>query len=202
MSESPWHVSVLLPARDEEQLIVRSLHSVLLAATQLPGSVTCDVVVAVDSSSDRTRELAEGTLRGPEVPCEGVGVCTDAGIVGRARALAAEVALARFRGSQRRCWLANTDADSVVPPTWLNQRLALAERGVEAIAGRITIDSFAEHEAMVEERFRSTYLIGADGSHTHVHGANLGVRADAYVRAGGWVHWRRRKTMTFGLGWR
>jgi hypothetical protein len=28
-------------------------------------------------------------------------------------------------------------------------------------------------------------LIGADGQHPHVHGANLGVRADAYLAGGG-----------------
>jgi hypothetical protein len=38
----------------------------------------------------------------------------------------------------------------------------------------------------VDEQFRKTYLIHPDGSHPHVHGANLGVRADAYLRAGGW----------------
>jgi hypothetical protein len=30
------------------------------------------------------------------------------------------------------------------------------------------------------------YLAMPDGTHAHVHGANLGVRADAYVDAGGW----------------
>ena len=31
-------------------------------------------------------------------------------------------------------------------------------------------------------------MIHPDGSHPHVHGANLGVRADAYLKAGGWSH--------------
>ncbi len=39
---------------------------------------------------------------------------------------------------------------------------------------------------MVEARFRLSYTIHPDGSHPHVHGANLGVRADAYLRAGEW----------------
>ena len=38
--------------------------------------------------------------------------------------------------------------------------------------------------------FRETYEIRPDGSHPHVHGANLGVRADAYLRAGGWADLR------------
>jgi cellulose synthase/poly-beta-1,6-N-acetylglucosamine synthase-like glycosyltransferase len=34
--------------------------------------------------------------------------------------------------------------------------------------------------------YRRTYLTGVDGSHSHVHGANLSMRADAYLDAGGW----------------
>lgn len=38
----------------------------------------------------------------------------------------------------------------------------------------------------MSERFRLSYLIRADGTHPHVHGANLGIRADVYLRSGGW----------------
>jgi hypothetical protein len=55
-----------------------------------------------------------------------------------------------------------------------------------AVAGTVSVDSFREHGPQVVERFRATYRIDPDGSHPHIHGANLGVRADAYVRAGGW----------------
>src|SRR6202044_2211015 len=30
------------------------------------------------------------------------------------------------------------------------------------------------------------YVVHPDGTHPHVHGANLGFRADAYLSAGGW----------------
>jgi hypothetical protein len=50
----------------------------------------------------------------------------------------------------------------------------------------VDVDNFDEHEPEVAERFRRSYLIGTDGTHPHVHGANLGVRADAYCCAGGW----------------
>ena len=183
---APWHVSVLIPARNEEELLPRCLRSVKSSISLLPGAVTCDLVVVVDSSTDRTRELAEQMLRNHENRWQGVVVSTEAGLVGRARALAADVALARLRGPQNRCWLANTDADCVVPAGWLREQLALAANHIEAVAGTVDVDTFAEHDTVVEERFRSTYLIRSDGSHPHVHGANLGVRADAYVRAGGW----------------
>ena len=177
----PWHIGVLIPARNEEELLPRCLHSVLDAVSLLPSSVTWDIVVAVDRSTDRTREIAERLLDG-----SGIVVSTQAGVVGHARALAAVVALARFPGPHSRCWLANTDADCIVPRTWLIDQLVHAGQDVEAVAGTIDVDSFSEHGPGVYERFRATYLIQADGSHLHVHGANLGVRADAYLRAGGW----------------
>jgi glycosyltransferase involved in cell wall biosynthesis len=151
------------------------------SCNRLPEEITVDIVVAVDSSTDRTEEIAQQMLHG----CGSV-VCTRAGIVGWARALAARIALDRYDGERRRCWLANTDADSSVPASWLSEQLALAATNVEAIAGTVDVDSFDEHDSFVRLRFRDTYLIRRDGSHPHVHGANLGVRADAYLRAGGW----------------
>jgi len=73
-----------------------------------------------------------------------------------------------------------------VPTTWLIDQLSLADCGIEAVAGIIDVDSFEDHGADAESRFRNSYLIYEDGSHPHVHGANLGVRADAYLLAGGW----------------
>ena len=82
--------------------------------------------------------------------------------------------------------MANTDADCVVPEGWLLDQLALTKAGIEAVTGIIDVDHFGDHDAGVERRFRDTYIIHDDGTHPHVHGANLGVRADAYLRAGGW----------------
>jgi glycosyltransferase involved in cell wall biosynthesis len=181
MRKTSWHVGVLIPARNEEELLPRCLRSVIAACSALPHAVTFDVIVAVDSSTDRTLELAERMVEG-----YGVVVRTETGIAGRARRLAAELALIRNPGSRRRCWLANTDADCMVPIGWLNDHLALAAMNVQAIAGTVNVDTFEEHGPMVEARFRATYLVRPDGSHLHVHGANLGFRADTYVKAGGW----------------
>jgi glycosyltransferase involved in cell wall biosynthesis len=181
MRKTSWHVGVLIPARNEEELLPRCLRSVISACLALPQLVTFDIVVVVDSSTDRTLELAKRM-----VERDGIVVRTEAGVAGRARRLAAELALVRYRGTQRRCWLANTDADCVVPVNWLNNQLALASMNVEAIAGTVDVDTFEEHGPMVEARFRASYLVRPDGSHAHVHGANLGFRADAYLAAGGW----------------
>jgi glycosyltransferase involved in cell wall biosynthesis len=176
-----WHVAVLIPARDEEELLARCLESVVRAGLALPSSVTFEVIVAVDSSTDRTKEIAEQMLAG----CGSV-ICTDTGIVGEARARAAELALRKHRLPPKRTWIANTDADSFVPESWLLEQLSLADRGIEAIAGTVDVDSFDEHDPLVPTRFRETYLIRPDGTHPHVHGTNLGVRADVYRKAGGW----------------
>ena len=175
------HICVVIPARNEEALLPRCLQSVLRAIEQLPASVTADVVVVVDSSDDRTHELASYLLRG-----RGLVQRTDVGSVGEARALAVELALERYNGPPKHCWLANTDADCCVPESWLLDQLLLASQGVEVVAGIVDVDSFEEHELVVAERFRATYILHPDGTHPHVHGANLGVRADAYLRAGGW----------------
>ena len=168
MSEPRWHLAILIPARDEERLLSRCLRSVETARQCLPAAVTSDVIVVSDSSRDKTAEIARKLLRR-----SGIVVCTNAGRVGAA---------------PKYCWLANTDADCEVPTNWLRDQLSIAAQGFAAVAGTVLVDSFAEHDARVEELFRQTYLTHADGTHPHVHGANLGVRADAYLRVGGWLN--------------
>ncbi len=175
------HVAVLIPARNEEALLPRCLHSVARACAALPPGITSDVVLTADSCTDRTAALARELLG-----AAGIMVRSEVGSVGAARALAARTALGRAQTSPAECWLANTDADCVVPPDWLTIQLRLARSGWRAVAGIIDVDHFAEHDPLVEERFRRTYPIHPDGTHPHVHGANLGVRADAYLEAGGW----------------
>jgi glycosyltransferase involved in cell wall biosynthesis len=180
-SSSPWHIAVLIPARDEERLITRCLRSIERARAALPAHITSDVVLIADCCVDETLALARKNLR----DCD-IAATSSLGSVGQARALAADIALSRYEGPPDRCWLANTDADCELPVTWLADQLALAEQGVEAVAGVVCVDSFEEHPAHVAARFRETYLVHPDGSHPHVHGANLGVRSDIYRVAGGW----------------
>jgi glycosyltransferase involved in cell wall biosynthesis len=178
---TPWHIAIVIPARDEQEMLPRCLRSVQNARQVLPSHITTDLIVVADQSTDDTFKIAQDFVRR-----NGVVVETDAGCVGAARALGTQRALQRYRGAPNLCWLANTDADCQVPATWLKDQLAFANAGLAAVAGIVAVDSFAEHEAFVSERFYRSYLIHADGTHPHVHGANLGVRADAYLQAGGW----------------
>jgi glycosyltransferase involved in cell wall biosynthesis len=181
MRRRGWHISVLVPARNEEELLPRCLYSIQLARQNLPGTVTSDVIVVSDCSQDQTSTVAKTILKDFGLVLE-----TNSGFVGSARAVAATAAIERYSGPLNRCWMANTDADCEVPADWLVSHLDVAKRGFKAVAGIIDVDSFLEHPPWVEERFRLTYLIHPDGSHPHVHGANLGVRADAYLDVGGW----------------
>ena len=177
----PWHIAVLIPARNEEELLPRCLASVQKARLAVPKGVTTDLVVVSDSSTDRTHQLAFDM-----VGRSGSVVSSTAGRVGEARAVAARLALARYRGPLDQLWLANTDADCVVPEDWLTLQLSIAERGLAAVAGIVDVDSYQGHSAHVQQMFRLTYRLHKDGTHPHVHGANLGIRADAYVQSGGW----------------
>ena len=90
--------------------------------------------------------------------------------VGIARAAGAALLLAD--GAR---WLAFTDADSRVSPGWLVAQLSL---DADAVCGSIAVDDWTAHPHSVREYFLKTY-VDADG-HRHVHGANLGVSAEAY----------------------
>jgi glycosyltransferase involved in cell wall biosynthesis len=130
--KNTWHIAVVIPARDEEELLPRCLHSIFAARELLPPHVTSDVVVVADRSTDCTLRIAQDLLRHV-----GTAVRTNFGCVGSARALGVQVALSRYTGPIDQCWLANTDADCEVPLIWLRDQLALAEAGHAAVAGII-----------------------------------------------------------------
>ena len=176
-----WHIAVLVPARNEESLLPRCLSSIQAARSLLPANVSSDLIVCADNSLDRTASVARSMVEDT-----GVVILSSAGAVGSARAAAARCAISRCNLPLDRCWLANTDADCAVPPDWLVKQLSRARQAYMAIAGIVVVDSFVEHESTVERLFAASYLIHQDGTHPHVHGANLGVRADAYLQAGGW----------------
>ncbi|WP_233830357.1 glycosyltransferase [Paraburkholderia sp. ZP32-5] len=161
-------IGVIVPAHNEEALIAQCLAALLEAARhhELAGEVV-RIVVVLDACNDFTGAIARayGTQT----------LTLKARNVGIARAAGAALLLAQ--GAR---WLAFTDADSRVAPGWLAAQLAL---GADAVCGSIAVDDWSAHPLSVREYFRKTY-VDADG-HRHVHGANLGVSADAYRRAGG-----------------
>ena len=161
-------IGVIVPAHNEEELIGACLESIAAASrcTGLQGE-RVRVVVVCDHCSDGTalvaRQLQVETLE------------LSARNVGQARAAGAEHAL--LAGAR---WLAFTDADTLVSPQWLSEQLAL---DADAVCGTIGVAQWASYGRRMQEHFSLTYT-DRDG-HSHVHGANLGVGAEAYRRAGG-----------------
>lgn len=163
-------IGVVIPVHNEEALLARCLASILAAssADALAGE-TVRTVVVLDACTDRSASIARS-----------FGVATLAlqvRNVGMARAAGAQYLLAD--GAR---WLAFTDADSRVSRGWLAAQLALQ---ADAVCGSVCIDDWSGHPQHVRDYFREMY-VDADG-HRHVHGANLGVSAQAYLRAGGFA---------------
>jgi hypothetical protein len=174
-------VGVVVPARDEQDLLPRCLDALEVAIERLTDArdVAVDTVVVLDRCVDASLSIA--TARDFVTAVE-VG----AGNVGLARAAGcAEVLRGTRPDGYGALWLASTDADSRVPPAWLLRQVELAEQGVEVVLGTVTVDDWSGHPPWVEGRWRASYD-GSDG-HRHVHGANVGCRADAYLAAGGFL---------------
>ncbi len=125
--------------------------------------------VVADACTDRTAEIAraQGAVT---IECE--HRC-----VGAARRTGSEAALAQ--GAR---WLAFTDADTEVSPGWLSTQLALCS---DAVCGTVAVRDWGDHGQEMARHFERTYT-DADG-HRHIHGANLGVSAQAYRSAGGFM---------------
>lgn len=173
------HVVVAVPARDEERLVGACLGSVEVAAGRLLAArpdVTFEVVVALDRCVDGTAAVA---ARHPATL-----LATDAGCVGVARreAVAAGLSTTRARAAgPAATWVANTDADCAVPPGWLTRQVAMADAGTDLVVGTVVPVDVVDPAVLLAWRARHRLREG----HGHVHGANLGVRAAAYLDVGG-----------------
>lgn len=182
-------VAVVIPARDEQDGIARCVDAVLFAAAAVRPPVA--VVVVADRCTDATAERARAAAR--DHPTAATRTWTvdvidgRAGRVGATRDLGVRSVIeARTGGGgPGRYWIACTDADSQVPADWLAVHLELADGGADLVLGTVRPDP-ADVPAPVLARWRLRHTL-LDG-HPHVHGANLGVRGDTYLTAGGFPH--------------
>ena len=171
------HVVVAIPARDEESLLPACLRSVNDAVTALrearPG-IHLVVAVALDGCTDGSARVLGGWDAAAVVlPGRGVGAARDAAI---------ERGLSALRTPpEDATWVACTDADTVVPSRWLVRHVMWAERGADLVVGTAEPVGVARGEALDAWHARHQLVEG----HTHVHGANLGVRADRWRQVGG-----------------
>ena len=176
-------VGVVIPAHDEEDLLPSCLAAVRLASAPLAG-VPVHVVVVADACTDQTARLARaGGAAVLDIQARSVGAARAAGV--------GEV-LRRTGPLDPACvWLATTDADTLVPPCWLTRQLRYAEGGWDAVVGTVTVTDWRQYPAELPPLFARLYDTGGTDTpagstgHPHVHGANLGFSAAAYLAAGG-----------------
>ncbi|MGJ7565461.1 glycosyltransferase [Variovorax sp. GB1R11] len=167
-------IGIVIPAHNEEQVIRYCLAATQRAAehSALMGEPV-ETVVVLDDCTDATCVMAATT--------GAMTLSIRAHNVGMARAAGAKAMLAR--GAR---WLAFTDADTVVSDAWLAHQLALQ---ADVVCGTVCVQDWSPHgpnAELLEAHFSETYF-DRDG-HRHVHGANLGVSAEAYREVGGFKH--------------
>jgi glycosyltransferase involved in cell wall biosynthesis len=165
---------VVVPAHNERVHLPRCLRALATAAVCLP--VPTLTVVVLDATDDGSDRLV-GQF-GHDVQF----VSVEAGNVGAARAAGFEYARASYDGiDSAQIWYATTDADSVVPADWL---VRMTASDADMVLGVVQVASWRNYPAAVARRYLHAYRSKSLG-HNHVHGANMGFRADAYWAVGG-----------------
>jgi glycosyltransferase involved in cell wall biosynthesis len=174
-------VAVVIPAANEQDRIAECLLSVERARDQLltsqVGVSQIEVIVVLDGCNDQTAAIVDRfASRGHIRP-----ITSTARRVGAARQLGGQRAIAMSAATDQ-LWLANTDADSTVPRDWLVRMVAAANAGAHMVLGTVLPGAELPHPS------RRAWLARHDlrEGHPHVHGANLGIRADTYLCLGGW----------------
>jgi cellulose synthase/poly-beta-1,6-N-acetylglucosamine synthase-like glycosyltransferase len=165
---------VVIPAHNELVNLPRCLRAFATAAACLPAPVL--TVVVLDSCDDGSDSLAG------EFGADVHFISVDAGNVGAARA-------AGFNYARQMCatvdlsrtWYATTDADRVVPADWLLRMIA---SDADMVLGLVRVSSWRNFSAEAARRYLRRYQSDGQG-HNHIHGANMGFRASAYWRVGG-----------------
>ncbi|WP_166215727.1 glycosyltransferase [Pseudomonas atagonensis] len=162
-------IGILIPAHNEEDLLDECLSAAMRASKHgLLAGERVEVLVVLDSCTDRSAQIVGG------YPVLSLNI--NARNVGEARAAGARILLER--GAR---WISCSDADSRVADDWLVAQLGL---GADAVCGTVTVEHWHESfDEAAQIRYHSHYR-ACDG-HRHIHGANLGVSADAYRWAGG-----------------
>jgi len=175
VTERPAAAGVVVPAHNEEAMLPACLAALRRAVAA--AGIPVHLVVVADTCTDRTAAVARA--------CGARVISTGARNVGAARAAGMTEMLRLAAGRDPAAvWLATTDADTVVPSGWLRRQLRYAERGWDVVLGTVAVADWEEHPPHVPAAFEAMYGHGG-GPHPHVHGANLGIRASAYLAAGG-----------------
>lgn len=172
-------IGIVIPAHNEELYLDACLQAASAAAADPAlNAEPVHITVVLDSCTDHSRAIVERHAGRASSDCTIDYLCVQARNVGTARAAGVRHILQL--GAR---WLAFTDADTKVAPNWLSAQLQL---NADVVCGTVAVDDWSPHRDsadMLRQHFHNSYT-DADGHH-HIHGANMGVSAAAYLRAGG-----------------
>ncbi|MFF0710639.1 glycosyltransferase [Gordonia sputi] len=167
-------IAVVVPAHNEEDLVADCVTSVLVAARNTPHEVA--VTVVLDDCTDATARRIPLGVQVISCSFGSVGAARREGFARHGTGRAVDDAAT---------WFASTDADSRVPPHWFQQQLHFADHGADCYLGTVTPDGWTGWTRDVERRYTESYR-NREG-HSHIHGANLGMRAATYHAVGGFA---------------
>jgi GT2 family glycosyltransferase len=171
-------IVVVVPSRNEAELLPRALNALEIAATRFTREVPdvpVSLTVVLDSTVDDSMRLLSAH---PKVHVE----CVSAGRVGLARNAGIVAAVLRAKVPAEQLWVATTDADSMVPADWLERHYAIATEGAHVLTGTVEPDPSELSSTTLSNWYAGHEL--REG-HPHIHGANLGMRADVFEQLGG-----------------
>ncbi|MHA7218567.1 glycosyltransferase family 2 protein [Arthrobacter sp. MDT1-48-3] len=175
----PGQVAVVVPAFNEQDWLPASLRAIDAARVHLMRTIP-RVLVSVTVVLDRCTDGSAAAARA------GHGISVIAGSfdsVGAARDAGVRFALARSRSVPARTWIANTDADTLVPRDWLVRHHAFGGHS-DLVLGTVRPTLTADNADRIQ--LWSNAYVPRDG-HDHVHGANLGIRGSTYQDVGGFA---------------
>ncbi|RAN76785.1 hypothetical protein B5P43_22350 [Bacillus sp. SRB_336] len=171
-------MAIVVPSRNEALLLPRALDALEAAmdrfARQVPHLRT-SLTVVLDSTTDHSARILAGR---PAVRVKSVS----AGRVGGARNAGVAAAVAQAHVPTAQLWIAMTDADSTVPVDWLLRHHAFAVAGSDVLAGTVEPVA-ADLSGPALARWYACHDLRE--GHPHVHGANMGFRADVFEALGG-----------------
>lgn len=177
MSEPVRHILVVIPARNEAETLRACVESVERARHAIGSLVRTHAVLVLDDCTDGSAAIAAEFDDTEVLPVRFANV-------GRSRARGVAYGLARIDDDPISVWIATTDADSIVADGWLREHVNASRAGADALVGSVVplLDD-------LDETRRTAWLASHSPGSTlgHVHGANLGVRADAYLAVGGFT---------------
>jgi hypothetical protein len=181
-------VGIVVPAHNEENLLRLALDALGRAISKVPTRIECRVAIVLDTCNDASTAIAHrwakahgSQWRRALDPAALLISCGESN-VGAARRHGCAALLATWpRMNARHLWLATTDADSVVPDPWLTTQIAAHDAGADLWAGRVSVADWSLHEPATARLWSQEY--GREG--TPIHGASLGMNAQAYLEIGG-----------------